>query len=70
METMIEFSKKLVPYNKQYRDIFGYIPSVWNYAGTTEQYFEALKKAIETKTEIHCFLTKLNDPCFDPKIRY
>lgn len=54
----IEFGKKCRPYNIQYRDIFGYIPCREDYKCTQEEYFDALIKAIETKTEISTFVSK------------
>lgn len=56
----IEFGKKCRSYNVQYRDIFGYIPCYQNYKCTQEEYFSALIKAIETRTEISAFLPKKN----------
>lgn len=56
----IEFGKKCRPYNIQYRDIFGYIPCREDYKCTQEEYFNALIKAIETKTEISTFVSKKN----------
>lgn len=56
----VEFGKKCRPYNIQYRDIFGYIPCREDYKCTQEEYFNALIKAIETKTEISTFVSKKN----------
>ena len=56
----IEFGKKCRFYNIQYRNIFGYIPCHKDYRCSQEEYFNALIKAIETKTEISTFVPKKN----------
>ena len=54
----IEFGKKCKPYNKKYKEIFGYVPSRGDYRCGQEEYFQALLKAIETKTELSNLIPK------------
>lgn len=56
----IEFGKKCRPYNIQYRDIFGYVPCRGDYLCSQDEYFTALLKAIETRTELSDLLPKKN----------
>jgi len=48
----IEFGKACRPYNKAYKELFGIIPCPENFACNRDAFFDALKKAIDTKTEI------------------
>ena len=68
--TSIEFGKKCRPYNIQYRDIFGYIPCGADYACSQETYFDALLKAIETKTELSELLPKRTRDNSNPDKKY
>lgn len=45
----IEFGKLCRPYNKQFKEIFGYVPCYGNYKCNQEEYFKNLKKSIELK---------------------
>lgn len=51
-----QFEKLLRPYNKQYADMFGAVPYRQNYECSDMQYYDALIKAIDTKTELHRLL--------------
>ena len=57
-----EFSEATREYNKQYRALFGYIPSIKDYSCTQEEYIEALITAVREKQELHCFLLKYGNP--------
>ncbi len=61
---MFEFGKKCQQLNRQYRQLFGSIPSPVDYACTREQFLEALEKSIETQQTIDHFLdaAALPDP--------
>lgn len=48
----IEFGKACQPYNKTYKDLFGHIPCPEDFACNRDEFLDALKEAIETKTEI------------------
>ncbi|MBE5861927.1 MAG: hypothetical protein IKQ25_09130 [Lachnospiraceae bacterium] len=48
----IEFGRKCQPFNKEYKELFGKVPCPDDYACNRDEFFDALKKAIETKTEI------------------
>lgn len=54
----IEFGRMCQPYNKEYYKLFGTVPCIDNYAATQEQFFDALKKAIEEEKEIENFVPK------------
>ncbi len=52
----IEFADKCIPYNLKYLELFGYAPFPSDYACTTDEYLEALMKAVEEKKEISNYL--------------
>ena len=54
----IEFGKKCRSYNMRYRDIFGYIPCQDDYKCSQDEYFDALRKAIEIKEDISTLISK------------
>lgn len=54
----IEFGKKCRPYNVQYKKIFGDVPSRGDYKCSQDEYFEALVRAIETRTELSQLIPK------------
>lgn len=56
-------------YNIKYREIFGYVPCKEDYVCSQEEYFEALKKAIDTGNEISTFLRKHNYENMDPNVK-
>jgi len=56
--TSIEFGKKCQPLNKQYKDIFGYVPCRGDYICNQEEYFDALCKSIKEKISIDKLLPK------------
>ena len=66
----IEFGKKCIPYNRQYKDIFGYVPCRGDYRCSQDEYFQALLKAIETKCELSAIVPKKNRDYQDPNKRY
>jgi len=65
----IEFGKMCQPYNKQYRDLFGYVPCRGDYSCSQEEYFNALQKAIEQGKELDQYLFKHTQPT-NPNIRW
>ena len=66
----IEFGKKCIPYNRKYKDIFGYVPCRGDYSCSQDEYFQALLRAIETKCEISTIVHKKNRDYQDPHKRY
>ena len=56
--TSIEFGKKCRSYNMRYRDIFGYVPCSDDYKCSQDEYFDALRKAIEIKEGISTLISK------------
>ena len=50
--TSVDFTKACIPYNKKYRDMFGTIPCIQNFACNNEQFLDALKKSVDTSTPI------------------
>ena len=66
----VEFGKKCIPYNRQYKDIFGYVPCRGDYRCSQDEYFQALLKAIETKCELSTIVPKKNRDYQDPNKRY
>ena len=59
---IMKMTELLRPYNKQYKAIFGYIPVPTEYAGTLEEYSDALKRSVKTRQPIDTYLTKLIKP--------
>ena len=57
-----EFNKRLRSVNKQYREIFGYIPCITDYACTREKYIDALEMSIRTKCELKEYLSQYSAP--------
>lgn len=57
-----EFNKRLRLVNKQYREIFGYIPCITDYVCTREKYMDALEMAIKTKRELKEYLSRYSNP--------
>ena len=57
-----EFSDVTREINKQYRTLFGYIPSIRDYSCTQEQYIVALEKAVKDKKELYYFLVPDGSP--------
>lgn len=53
----IELNIKCREYNIAYREKFGYIPSPVEYSCNYEEFFEALKKSVETGEEINKYLS-------------
>lgn len=66
----IEFGQKCRPYNRKYKDIFGYVPCRDDYNCLQDEYFQALLKAIETKCELSTIVPKKNRDYQDPNKRY
>ncbi len=56
--TSIELGKKCRELNKQYRDIFGYVPvpSDYDVSITSEEYITALKRSVEEKQELKNYI--------------
>lgn len=63
--TSIEFGKLCRPYNKQYRDLFGYVPCPDDYSCNQDEFFKALKQSIEQKVPIDTFLKESAEPYGD-----
>lgn len=57
-----EFSEATREYNKQYRALFGYIPSIRDYSCTQEAYITALTDAVKNEKELYNFLTQYGNP--------
>lgn len=57
-----EFSEATREYNKQYRALFGYIPSIRDYSCTQEAYIAALEDAISNRKELCNYLTQYGNP--------
>lgn len=57
-----EFSDAIREYNKQYRELFGYIPSIKDYSCTQEAYINALAYAVRDKKELYNYLIKYGNP--------
>lgn len=66
----IEFGKKCQQLNSKYKELFGYIPCPDDYIGNQDEFFDALKKSIETNCEIHVYLKKRNRDYSNPNILY
>lgn len=66
----IEFEKKCHPYNRKYKELFGYVPGISEYSCRQDEYFSALLLAIETKQELTCFLKKKEYNYFNPAARH
>jgi hypothetical protein len=60
--TSREFAVKCRPYNIQYRDLFGHIPSPSDYAGGRDKFFDALVKAVEAGITIDHYLEPATAP--------
>lgn len=54
-----EFGKRCQLLNKQYKELFGYIPLQTDYSCTREEYIDALSLAISEQKEIFYFLPGL-----------
>lgn len=57
-----EFSDATREYNKQYRALFGYIPSIREYSCTQEAYLAALASAVKDKKELYNYLVQYGNP--------
>lgn len=57
-----EFGDTTREYNKRYRALFGYIPSIRDYSCTQEEYIIALKEAVREKKELHSLLVPYGSP--------
>lgn len=57
-----EFSDATREYNKLYRALFGYIPSIRDYSCTQEEYITALANAVKDKKEICIYLNPYGNP--------
>ncbi|MCD7885944.1 MAG: hypothetical protein LUI87_19980 [Lachnospiraceae bacterium] len=53
-----EFNTECIKWNKPYKEKFGVIPSIRDYACSREEYLEAMKKAVETGQPLETFLKK------------
>ena len=61
----IEFGMKCRTLNAAYKELFDKVPCPDDYACNRDEFFEALKKSVETKTRIEEFLPSRainNDP--------
>lgn len=56
---MYEFGKQCQPFNKKYKELFGYIPHQMDFNCTREEYLEALSLAISEQKELLHFLPEL-----------
>lgn len=65
---MIEFGMACKPLNREYKVLFGTIPTPSNYACTREEYYSALQKAIAEGKPITEYLDNIvqqNDDIYD-----
>lgn len=56
--TSIEFNKKCKPFNKQYYELFGYIPCRDDYLCTQNEFYNALMMSVFNKKEIGNYLKR------------
>lgn len=56
-----EFSEATREYNRQYRALFGYIPSIRDYSCTQAEYITALVNAVRDKKELYNYLTQYSN---------
>lgn len=56
---MYEFGEKCLPLNKEYKELFGYIPHQMDFNCTREEYLKALSLAISEQKELFHFLPGL-----------
>lgn len=57
-----EFNDATREYNKLYRALFGYIPSIRNYSCTQDEYIAALVNAVKEKKELYNYLIQYGNP--------
>lgn len=57
-----EFNRILRSRNKQYREMFGYIPCITDYICTREQYMEALELSIRSGEKLEKYLIRYATP--------
>lgn len=50
--TSKEFAAKIKPYNKQYYELFGYIPKITDFSCNQQEYITALKASVDKKIKI------------------
>lgn len=69
--TSVEFGKICRPLNREYKDIFGYVPCQADYICSQEEFIDGLKSAIEQKKELSVFVRKRANQDYSKKnIRY
>ena len=56
------FNKEKRILNKQYAEIFGVVPCMQGFDCSREEYIDALKRAIDSKTKIEALLPKSVKP--------
>lgn len=54
--TETQWLESLKPYQKQYQEMFGYVPYMCNYFCTRSKFIDALLKSLEEKKEISEYL--------------
>lgn len=69
--TSIEFGKLCRPINLEYKKKFGYIPCIADYICSQEEFYNALRKAVEENEDIGTYIEKRpSTTVFDSNIRY
>ncbi|MCD8105087.1 MAG: hypothetical protein LUF35_08825 [Lachnospiraceae bacterium] len=53
-----EFNAECIKWNKEYKELFGVIPSIRDYACSREEFLDALRKSIETRSPVETYLIK------------
>ena len=53
-----EFYQKIRPLNKKYCDLFGCIPSIYDYSCSRVEFVQALENAVVERKSINCYLVK------------
>lgn len=56
------FNKEKRKLNKAYFDVFGEVPCMQSFACSREEYLEALKDAIRSKTKVENLLVRFGKP--------
>lgn len=56
------FNKEKRQLNKSYFDVFGEVPCMQSFVCSREEYLEALKEAIRSKTKVENLLARFGKP--------
>lgn len=53
-----QFYQTIRPLNKKYYDLFGCIPSIYDYSCSRVEFVQALENAVVERKNIDCYLVK------------